>query len=157
MGSTATQYYSTTGVAGGAVNAAILASYKAGQETAAAERMIKFWQNSANNKLYQDWLGGVPEGAFYKGGIYNDAPLDTFLESELADIGKMQRLVDVGLTNVQDGTYVDMLSETLNSNLKDVIKGEFSYAGFFPPAESMGTSWFDGGAVWQTDIISAIN
>ena len=33
----------------------------------------------------------------------------------------------------------------------------FSYAGFFPPAESMGTSWFDGSTVWDLDIYSAVN
>lgn len=32
-----------------------------------------------------------------------------------------------------------------------------SFAGFFPPAEVLGSSWFDGSAVWDVDIFSAIN
>lgn len=33
----------------------------------------------------------------------------------------------------------------------------FSYAGFFPPAESMGGTWFDGSVIWDLDIFSAVN
>jgi hypothetical protein len=32
-----------------------------------------------------------------------------------------------------------------------------SFAGFFPPAEVFGSSYFDGSAVWDVDIFSAIN
>ncbi len=33
----------------------------------------------------------------------------------------------------------------------------FAYAGFFPPASSMGTSWFDGSVIWDLDIFSVVN
>lgn len=33
----------------------------------------------------------------------------------------------------------------------------FSYAGFFPPAESMDGTWFDGSVIWDLDIFSAVN
>ena len=32
-----------------------------------------------------------------------------------------------------------------------------SFAGFFPPAEVLGSHYFDGSAVWDIDIFSAIN
>lgn len=32
-----------------------------------------------------------------------------------------------------------------------------SFAGFFPPAEVFGSYYFDGSAVWDIDIFSAIN
>ena len=32
-----------------------------------------------------------------------------------------------------------------------------SFAGFFPPADVLGSSYFDGSAVWDIDIFSAIN
>ena len=32
-----------------------------------------------------------------------------------------------------------------------------SFAGFFPPAEVLGSYFFDGSAVWDIDIFSAIN
>ena len=68
-------YSSISGMAGGAVNAAILGSFPIGQEDAASDRMIKFWQNASNTKLYKDWLGGVAEGLTMKGGLYNNALL----------------------------------------------------------------------------------
>jgi hypothetical protein len=33
----------------------------------------------------------------------------------------------------------------------------FAFPGFFPPAESMGSSWFDGAVIWDLDIFSAVN
>jgi hypothetical protein len=32
-----------------------------------------------------------------------------------------------------------------------------SFAGFFPPADVLGSTFFDGSAVWDIDIFSAIN
>lgn len=33
----------------------------------------------------------------------------------------------------------------------------FAYAGFFPPADSMGASWMDGSVIWSLDIFSGVN
>lgn len=68
----------------------------------------------------------------------------------------MQRYTDVGLTNVLTGAFVDNVA-TLDTNLQDVIFASFAYAGFFPPAESMGNTWFDGSVIWDLDIFSAVN
>ena len=32
-----------------------------------------------------------------------------------------------------------------------------SYPGFYPPADTLGSYWFDGSAVWDVDIFNAIN
>ena len=84
-----TKYQAISGISGGAVSAGILASYAAGQEVEAADRIIKFWEDAANSKLYKDWLGGVTEGLLIKGGLYNNKNLNEFLEQELADIASM--------------------------------------------------------------------
>jgi len=72
----ATKYQAISGISGGAVSAGILASYEAGQEVAAAERMIRFWDDASNSDLYKDWLGGVTEGLLIKGGLYNNKNLN---------------------------------------------------------------------------------
>jgi predicted acylesterase/phospholipase RssA len=74
----------------------------------------------------------------------------------LADIGEMQRYVDIGITNILTGAF-DENTESLNTNLQDVIFASFSYPGFFPPAESMGSSYFDGSVIYDLDIFSAVN
>jgi hypothetical protein len=96
--------------------------------------MIDFWVKSGNTTLYSNWFGGVTEGALFKGGLYNDDKLREFLTQELADIEKMKRFVDVGLTDVNKGTYVDEYGSNLDSNLVDILFAEFSFAGFFAPA-----------------------
>ena len=100
-----TSYSAVSGMSGGAVNAAILASHGLGEEGNAAERMITFWQNSSNSKLFKDWLGGIVQGLTMEGGLYNNALLKTFLTHELADLSPMARFVDVGITDVLTGKY----------------------------------------------------
>lgn len=68
----------------------------------------------------------------------------------------MQRFADVGITNVLTGAFQDN-TETLDTYLVDVMFASFSYAGFFPPAESMDGTWFDGSVIWDLDIFSAVN
>lgn len=116
LGPNETAYSAVSGVSGGGVNAALLGSFALGQEADAAERIITFWQNTSNNKLYKDWIGGIVEGLTVKAGLYNDALLKQFLANELTDIGSMQRFVDVGITDVLKGTFQDN-TDTLNTNL----------------------------------------
>ena len=156
LGAAETAYTAVSGVSGGGVNAAILGSFQVGQESEASQRMQQFWLNTATNQLYHDWLGGILQGLLAEPGLFNDKLLQEFLTTELADIGHMQKFVDVGLTDVLNGTFVDQI-ETLDTNLVDVMFASFSYAGFFPPAESMGHTWFDGSVIWDLDIFSAVN
>jgi predicted patatin/cPLA2 family phospholipase len=149
-----TQYKAISGISGGAVSAGILASYAAGQEVEAADRIIKFWTDASNSDLYKDWLGGVTEGLLIKGGLYNNKNLNNFLEQELADIGAMQRYVNVGLADVLTGEWTDF---DLTTDFLTIMEGSFSYAGFFPPLEAMETSWFDGSTIWDIDVFSAVN
>lgn len=49
------------------------------------------------------------------------------------------------------------MSDKIDSNLIDVLFASFAYPGFFPPAKSMESSWFDGGVIWDLDIYSVVN
>jgi predicted acylesterase/phospholipase RssA len=123
--------------------------------------MISFWQNSTTEILYRDWIGGIVMGLTVEAGLYNDTKyLPAFLNQQIAalNIGAMQRYTNVGITNVLTGAFVDNTSGgTLDTNLEDVLYASFSYAGFFPPAESMGGTWFDGSVIWDLDVFSAVN
>lgn len=118
--------------------------------------MVQFWQNTTKQRLYKDWLGGWIQGLTVEPGLYNNKELLAFLQTELADVGTMQRFADVGITNVLSGAFQDN-TESLDTNLVDVMFASFAYAGFFPPAESMGGTWFDGSVIWDLDIFSAVN
>ena len=75
-------YDAVSGNTGGAYNAVILASYAKGDEASAATRMAQFWIDAGNSKLYQNWWGGVIDGLFTKGGIYDSAPMKDFIKKE---------------------------------------------------------------------------
>lgn len=153
-----TAYQAISGVAGGAVNTVILSSYPTGQESNAADRMKTFWDNSANTKLYKDWMGGLAEGLLLKGGLWNDAPTLDFLKNELKDVTPGNRWVDIGLTDVLKGTYVDYSAEELQGDeLYNVLFAQFASAGFFPPVEFNDSDFFDGSTIWDIDIFSVVN
>lgn len=153
-----TAYSAVTGVSGGAVNAAILASFPAGQETAAVSRMQTFWENSSAQRLWKDWPAGLIEGLMFKGGLYNNKPLLNFLATEMADIAPSQRFIDIGLTNILTGMYTDFQAGDLTGQeLVDVMLGSFDYAGFFAPEAGLGSNWTDGSTIMDLDIFPAVN
>jgi len=151
-------YDAVSGVSGGALNAVLLSSFAKGQEGAAADRMEQFWRDGANASLYKNWFGGIARGLFFEGGLYNSAPLEDFIKKEFKDV-KMQRSMDIGIVDVLDGSYKDFSEKNITSgaNLNDALYASMSFAGFFPPADVLGSSFFDGSAVWDIDIFSAIN
>jgi predicted acylesterase/phospholipase RssA len=150
-------YDSVSGISDGALNAVILANYQKGQEKEAVDRMVKFWTDATHSTLYKDWVGGIARGLLYEGGLYNSDPLKAFLKQQFSDFSA-KRGLNIGIVNVNDGAYKDFNQDTINSsNLQDVLFASMSVPGFFPPAEVLGSTWFDGSAVWDIDIFAAIN
>lgn len=41
--------------------------------------------------------------------------------------------------------------------MHDALYASLSFAGFFPPADVLGSYYFDGSAVWDIDIFSGVN
>jgi predicted acylesterase/phospholipase RssA len=120
--------------------------------------MEQFWIDASNTKLYKEWLGGITRGLFFEGGLYNSAPLEDFLGKEFKNVD-IQRKLDIGIVDVVDGSYKDFSDQnvTQGENLVDAMYASMSFAGFFPPADVLGSSYFDGSAVWDIDIFAAIN
>jgi hypothetical protein len=81
-----------------------------------------------------------------------------FLQKEFGTC-TVKRDVNLGITDIKDGTYKTFNEKNLSegSNLVDSLYASMSFAGFFPPAEVLGSSYFDGSSVWDVDIFSAIN
>lgn len=71
----------------------------------------------------------------------------------------MNRKLNIGIVDVIDGQYKDFTDAnvTTGENLISALYASFSFAGFFPPADVLGSSYFDGSAVWDIDIFSAVN
>jgi len=152
-------YDSISGISGGALNAVLLSNYAKGDEAAAASKMEQFWVDAANSVLYKDWLGGITRGLFFEGGLYNSAPLEDFLTKEFQGV-QMKRALNIGIVDVLDGSYKDFTDKNVTlgeTSVVDAMYASMSFPGFFPPADVFGSSFFDGSAVWDIDIFSAIN
>ena len=138
--------------------------------------MEKFWTDATKSKLYKNWIGGIATGLFFKGGLYNSEPMKDFLKNQFKDVN-MQRMLDIGIVDVKDGSYVPFNENNIvtqakheswkfwsskkkaagNEKLVDALYASMSFAGFFPPAEVLDSYYFDGSAVWDIDIFTAIN
>lgn len=151
-------YDTVSGIQGGALNAVLMAGFPKGQEKAAAAKMQQFWVDATNNKLYKNWLGGIAQGLLFEAGLYNSAPMQDFLKKEFTQT-TVSRGLNLGITDIKDGSYKAFSEQNIlqGSNLVDALYASMSFAGFFPPANVLGSSYFDGSAVWDVDIFSAIN
>ena len=152
------QYSSISGIAGGAINAVYLASHAKGDEQAAANQMKKFWTDAGNTKLYQDWFGGIVNGLLLQGGLYDNSPLKAFIQKEFANTN-IHRDIAIGIVDALKGSYQEFSEANITSgdNLVNSLYSSFSIPGFFPPVKAFGSKWFDGSAVYELDISSAIN
>lgn len=67
--------------------------------------------------------------------------------------------MDIGITDVVDGSYKDFSAAniTAGANLVEALYASLSVAGFFPPADVLNSYYFDGSAVWDIDIFTAVN
>jgi len=120
--------------------------------------MQKFWTDASNTPLYKDWIGGVATGLLAKGGLYDSSPLKKFLTNEFATVSALSRDVNVGLVNILTGKWADFQKEQLvGSTLTDVMYASLSKPPFFAPVESSSSFFYDGSAIWDIDIPSAVN
>jgi len=93
-----------------------------------------------------------------KGGLYDSSPLRSFLADEFADISPMQRSVNVGIVDLLTGKWVDYTDETIKSDtIVDLMYTSLSSTPYFAPVEAFGSYYFDGSAIWDIDIASAVN
>lgn len=92
-----------------------------------------------------------------EGGLWNDKPALAWLKTQMADIKPTQRWIDVGLTDILKGTYVDYKQEDLTGDdLYNVMFAQFADPGVFAPVEIGNTDYLDGSSVWDLDIFSVV-
>ena len=105
-------------------------------------------------------MGGIVQGLFIEGALYNEEELLKFLKSKhgLKHVTPDKRWIDIGLTNFLTGEYKDLKSEDLvGDDFYNAIYAEFAYAGFFKPVKSQDTELLSGSTLWDVDIMSVVN
>lgn len=71
----------------------------------------------------------------------------------------MKRSVAIGIVDALEGSYKEFSEANITSgdNLVQSLFASFAIPGFFPPVNAFGSKWFEGSAVYQIDIPTAIN
>lgn len=67
-------YDVVSGLSMGAVNAFILGMHAPGDEQAAVNEILDFWQNLEEKKVYKNWFLGFLQGVTAKSGLYDTEP-----------------------------------------------------------------------------------
>ena len=76
------EYDVISGVSAGSINALAITGYPIGQEKEMSEWLSGLWKGLKDSDVYTDWgYGGKARGLTMKGGVLNNAPLLTFLQS----------------------------------------------------------------------------
>ena len=75
-------------------------------------------------------------------------PLEDFLKKEFTSLNKHKKL-DIGIVDMLDGFYKEFFDTnvTQGENPVDAMYASMSFASFFPPADVLESSWFDGSTV----------
>ena len=149
------QYDVISGVSFGAFNAAMIAVHKKGNESQAIEELYGIWKDSKSITAYQNWWFGPAQGAIYRGGLYDNAPWEDFLQKTLKGRGA-DRMMTLGAVDVGTGEYVDLVDIMTYEKLEQAVFASTALNVFFPPVHEFGKDWFDGSGVWPIEVIGPI-
>lgn len=145
------------GVSVGSLNGSGLATYKPGDEAAAAEWIYGVWNDLTSNDVFTNWPGGILEGVFDEQGIFNNTNLETFFKEKLKD-KVVQKRISIGTADMNTGTYqaYDYFNTTLTQQYVDHVLASTAMPFAFPPLLDANRTLLDGGVVWKMDIPGAI-
>ena len=151
------EYDVVTGVSAGSLNTLGVAVYPKGQEQAMVDDLTYRWSHLTQGDLLKDWSPfGKVTGLATKTGIWDDSPLYNYLTDFMKTHNNtFHRKWVVSSVNVETGSYM-----TYNETCPDPAKAAVSSSSipFVFPNQVWpdGSIVMDGGTVWNTNLISAI-
>jgi len=84
--------------------------------------------------------------------------METFLKNELSDITKMNRNLNIGITNELSGKMNNFTQDNIlfSDNLLESMYASLSVPGFFAPVDAFGSDYYNGSSIVNLDIFSGI-
>lgn len=149
------RYNVISGVSFGAFNAAVASVHKVGKEQEMIDELYGIWKKAGEITTYQNWWFGAFQGAFYKGGLYDNTPWNEYLQKTLKGRGAT-KMITLGAVNVASGEYVDLTDLMTTQKLEQAVFAATALNIFFPPVNEFGQDWFDGSGVWPLEVIGPI-
>mmetsp|Transcript_17933 Transcript_17933/g.30505 ORF Transcript_17933/g.30505 Transcript_17933/m.30505 type:complete len:285 (+) Transcript_17933:190-1044(+) len=155
-----------SGVTEGAINAYILSLYKpdvSEEQAKALEHLETFWKQIGESKVTSNYALGVPYALVFEKGLYKPDPLYSILDEQFGGSSEFdqeaknsQRVLNIGITNVNNGTFVSFNEKFKSKHLVDALKASVAYPGIFEPHQAWDEEWFVGSSVWNIDVTAPI-
>ncbi len=115
---------------------------------------------------YNYWAGGFIYGYFFEKGLYDVSVLNDFLKNWFWGREVKQHLT-IAVTNILNGKYILTLifkgmfttfdERHPSDELIKILQASVSFSGISPAVEAFGQLYFSGNAIYENDVIGAIN
>jgi NTE family protein len=145
-----------TGVSAGSLNAAIVTGFDIGKEDEMVEYASDLWKNTGNSDAYENWWGGMLRGLTDKSGVYNNAPEYQLVNRIIQELGTAKRKFVVSSVDVNTGNYVRFNETIPREEQYKAFTASSLIPGVFETLKWRGHVLMDGGTVWNTNFVDAV-
>jgi predicted acylesterase/phospholipase RssA len=147
-----------TGVSAGSLNTAMVTGFAKGDEEALVEYASNLFANTGNDDAYQQWkFGGMARALIDKRGLLDNSPAYNLIDRVIDELGTCKRKWAVASVDVGTGAYYLMDDSLPRSEHGRAFMASTLIPAVFPTDTWDGHTLMDGGAVWNTNLVSAIH
>lgn len=145
------------GVSVGAINGAIIAQYRKGQEQEAANQLSNLWNNITLKDIYKSWKFAGRAAAIWKLGFFDGTPLTDLIHSNISShkILNSGKKIIVGATSLNSGKYI--LFDQDYPYFLEAINASAAFPIILPPVKIGNNYFIDGGIKEYSPIKAAID
>lgn len=156
IGNLQINYNIICGVSVGAINAAFLSQFKAGQEVESSLELTDWWLKLNTESIYKRWMPFGRWHALWQPSFYDSQPLIDLITKNISldRIRESGKKVSVGAVSLSSGKYTIFNQD--NDNFIKAVIASASFPGMLKPIEINGHLWADGGVKEITPIRTAI-
>eukprot|EP00347_Sterkiella_histriomuscorum_P008922 403343227 len=115
------------------------------------------WKGLKTSDVYEPWTLGWVSGLTTQRGLYNNFNLKQTLAKDLKPFGKVAKKLVVSAVDVNSGKYITFDETMPFSDLPTAVLASSSIPFLFPPTKFQGHLLMDGGTVWNTNMVSAVD
>lgn len=120
------------------------------------EYASELWANTDSGDAYKNWLGGILRGLTDKAGIFNNAPEYDLVKKIIGEVGTCKRKFGVSAVDVNTGSYVVWGESVPRDQQYEAFVSSTLIPAVFPPNQWDGHLLMDGGTVWNTNLVTAV-
>lgn len=122
-----------------------------------SEWLEQVWLSLSTDQVYQNWPLGYLDGIINQSGIYDNTPLLNLITKYFVDFGSVKRKTVVSSVDVNTGKYVTFDDTMPFKDFPLLVIASASIPFIFPHRHYGEHILMDGGTVWNTNLISAVD